>query len=275
MAGPSCFGVDEQTDGALRLWLEDVGDIYPAGWPLERFALAAYHLGLLNGAYLAGKELPTHDWFSRDTLKGWIAGFLPRMPRLAEAEADPLIAAYCDASLSAGARRMVGEYASILDALTRLPQTFQHGDAHKGNLLARRRADGADETVAIDWAYAGIRAVGEEVESLISASSLFFGVDHDDVDQLSDECFAGYVDGLRTAGWLGDADLARLGFLGAATVRFTLVPIEVIFMNAHSRDWFCGITGRPFDETMRRYQAVRAWGFAQEAETRDLMRRLL
>jgi hypothetical protein len=46
-------------------------------------------------------------------------------------------------------------------------------------------------------------------------------------------------------------------------------------MDAGARNWFCSITGRPFEETILRYQAVRRWGLAQEAETRALMHGLL
>jgi hypothetical protein len=104
---------------------------------------------------------------------------------------------------------------------------------------------------------------------------MFFEIDHADIDTLSQTCFEGYVSGLRDAGWVGDLDLARLGYLGAATLRYSLVPVEVLFMDADTRTWFCAITGQPFKETILRYQAVRCWGFAQEAETRELMWRLL
>lgn len=275
LTAPRCFGITDLVGGQTWLWLEDIVDADPEPWPLERHALAARHLGEMNGAYLVGKSLPNQQWLSRNALRGWVETFLPRHARLAEAEADAVVGPYCAADLSAGARRLAAGYSPILDALAQLPQTFQHGDAHRGNLFARHSPAGQAETVAIDWAFAGIRAVGEEVESLVTVASLFFAIEHEDINQLADLCITAYIEGLRVAGWHGNSDLARLGFLGAATVRFPLVPVEVLFLDAGTRAQFSAITGRSFDETIRRYQAVRRWGLAQEAETHDLLRRLL
>ena len=275
LRAPRCFGVQQQPDGVTWLWLEDVTEAHVAGWSIERFGQAAYHLGRMNGAYLVDRPLPSYPWLSRNTLRSWTSQFVPWHAQLAEAEEHPLIGPFCDPSLNAGARRLARDREEVLTALARLPQTFQHGDAHKRNLFARVRADGEEETVAIDWAFAGIRAVGEEVESLVSGASMFFEIDHADIDRLSQTCFEGYVSGLRDAGWAGDSALARLGYLGAATLRYSLVPIEVLFMDGDTRDWFSAITGQTFEETILRYQAVRRWGLAQEAEMRALMRRLL
>ena len=48
-----CFGVDARDDDTFTLWLEDLRDEYAEGWPLERYGLAAAHLGEMNGAYMS------------------------------------------------------------------------------------------------------------------------------------------------------------------------------------------------------------------------------
>ena len=76
--------------------------------------------------------------------------------------------------------------------------------------------------MAVDWAYAGHGAVGEELEQLVVASLYFFehaGIAPHDLDAA---CFAGYVAGLREAGWAGDERLVRLGFTADAALRHTV-----------------------------------------------------
>src|SRR5436309_2568996 len=67
------------------------------------------------------------------------------------------------------AHRLWQERLPRLDLLDRLPQTMVHGDADRRNLFARRGAGGG-ETVAIDWAFTGVAALGEELVNLVLAS---------------------------------------------------------------------------------------------------------
>ena len=41
-------------------------------------------------------------------------------------------------------------------------------------------------------------------------------------------CFAGYVAGLREAGWVGDERLVRLGFTADAALRFTVGALRLV-----------------------------------------------
>ncbi len=63
--GPRCYAITEQPDGSVWLWLEEVKEIYGPRWPLEQYARAAHHLGHMNGAYLAGRPLPSYPWLVR------------------------------------------------------------------------------------------------------------------------------------------------------------------------------------------------------------------
>ena len=75
---PHCYGVEEQADGALWLWLEAVQDDGGPVWPLDCYGMVARHLGRFNGAYLAGRPRPEYAWLSRRWLRDWVAhGRLP------------------------------------------------------------------------------------------------------------------------------------------------------------------------------------------------------
>jgi hypothetical protein len=107
---------------------------------------------------------------------------------------------------------------ALPDLLDRLPQTLVHGDADRRTRFARRGPAG-DETVAIDWAFTGVAAVGEELVNLVAASVLWFQAEPQALPELADRCLEGYVAGLADAGWRGDPRLAQAGFVvGAAAV---------------------------------------------------------
>jgi hypothetical protein len=111
---------------------------------------------------------------------------------------------------------------AILEAIERLPQTFCHLDAFRRNLFSRRAADGNDQVVAIDWSYLGIAAVGEEIAPLVNGSVAFGGVSPEDELKLEQIVLGGYLEGLRDAGWRGDADLVRFGYAAALYWRYAV-----------------------------------------------------
>jgi hypothetical protein len=108
-----------------------------------------------------------------------------------------------------------------LETLDRLPQTLCHLDLFRRNLFARKTADGDDQTVVIDWAFAGRAAIGAELVPLVLASVAFNEIDLAQTRPLEDIVFAGYLEGLRDAGWRGDPRLVRLGY-AASSLRLRL-----------------------------------------------------
>lgn len=59
LVAPSYFGTIEYPDDEVWLWLEDIPEAYSTGWPLDRYGLAAQHLGQFNGTCLT--TLCHHD----------------------------------------------------------------------------------------------------------------------------------------------------------------------------------------------------------------------
>lgn len=219
LAAPRCYAI-EARPGAAWLWLEDVADEVGPTWPIARFALAARHLGRLNGAYLAGRPLPGHPWLLRGLLRSRAAaaaGFWDGFDRV---RGEPLPRRAWPGDLGDRALRLWHERDRVMAALDRLPQVFAHADADRRNLFARRDAAGADETVAVDWAQVGVAPLGAELPPLVTSSVLWSqGVGPGNLEELADGCLAGYLTGLGDAGWRGDRRLVEAGFAATAALR--------------------------------------------------------
>jgi hypothetical protein len=224
LTAPRCLAVETRPDGTGWLWLEGITDEDPGPWPLDRYVWVARVLGRFNGAYLAGVPLPDPPWLSRRFLRGWVEASGPAMAeleKLAGPGAPPLLWQLYPPPVMVELRRLWEERERFLTALDRLPQTFSHHDTFRRNLLVRRGLEG-DELVAVDWAYAGHGAVGEELEQVVVASLFFFETMDIAPRDLDAACFAGYFAELREAGWAGDERLVRLGYTADAALRHTV-----------------------------------------------------
>ena len=220
LAAPRCFDVIEHPDGTCWMWLEDVGDETGSQWPLEQYGLVARHLGQFNGAYLVDPPLPDWPWLSSKWLRQVIENSAPAIPLLRDSLDHALIRRWMSGDGADRYFRLWEERGVYLDALDRLPQTLCHFDIFRRNLFARRTAGGDPQTVAIDWAFAGKGALGEELVPLVLASVMFFEVGLDQAQALEEIAFEGYLEGLRDAGWQGDPRQVRLGYAAAASLRY-------------------------------------------------------
>jgi hypothetical protein len=186
---PRCYGVDEAPDGAVRLWLEHVHEDGDLRWSLDRWALAARHLGRFNGAYLAGRELPAVATSS--PLRAILDRHAELVTRIAAAPENPAVSHWWPKETVDAIVRLWEERHAFCDALDRLPRTFCHGDAIRRNLLFQ-----GDELLAIDWEYAGLYAPGEEVGQTLSVAAAFFDWEPADLPALDEALFGAYLDGL-------------------------------------------------------------------------------
>lgn len=271
LRAPRCFGCDEGEDGSAWLWLEHVHEEGERRWPRSRWALAARHLGQFNGAYLAGRPLPDSPWLGGGRLRRWLESHEGKVARIAAAADDPTVRRYWPRPVVDALLRLWQEREVFLGVLERLPQTLCHGDAIRRNLLGRLREDGSEETVAIDWEYAGRMAAGEETGQTLSVASAFFDVGPEELPELDEALFAGYLAGLRDAGWRGDERAVRFAHAAHGALRNafnavgTAQPDEV-GQEATRQRW-----GRSWEDLAEARAQARPFLLARAGEARRLL----
>ena len=136
-----CYGVTEQADGEWRIWLEDIAES-PQSWTLDRYGIAARHLGQFNGCYLAGRPLPPEQaWLYGGRSREWIEFAATLVEPFRRYTAMP----QGRRGLSEqSVERMEGLMANaqrLLATLDRMPRCLCHHDAFRRNLMARDRGD--------------------------------------------------------------------------------------------------------------------------------------
>jgi hypothetical protein len=193
-----CERVVERGNVSGALVLEDLGGSPATGWPLERYGPAARELGRWQGSF---RSLPDERWLSRD----WLRAYLER--RAEECAAEPLW----------------DDREALLAALDRVPRTLCHLDFWPRNLF-----DDGGATVAIDWAFVGLGAVGEDAGNLVPDSVLDGFVPPERIDELHDLVWAEYLAGLRDSSWPGEERDARLGFCVGAALKYVWVRPRVV-----------------------------------------------
>jgi len=219
LAAPRCFDVIEHSDGICWMWLEELFEEIGSQWPLEHYGIVARHLGHFNGIYLTGQPLPDWPWLSSNWLRQYIELSAPAMEPMRDAVKSSWGCRWLPEKDRDQYFHLWAERERYLTALDHLPQTLCHFDIFPRNLFARKTANGNDQTVVIDWAFAGRGPIGADINPLVWISIGLSGVGLDKAQDLEDIVFEGYLEGLREVGWQGDPQQVRLGYT-AASVRF-------------------------------------------------------
>jgi aminoglycoside/choline kinase family phosphotransferase len=160
---------------------------------------------------------------------------------------DPLLRRWFPAPVVVAVLRLWEHKERVFTRLDSMPQTLCHHDVWRNNLFVRQVADGAAQTVAIDWECVGIGAPGEDAGNLVGVSLLNFDVDVADAPLLAETVLAAYLQGQHDAGWCGDPDAIMVAFDAAAVLRsiFSAAGWPVAIMRNSSRY---------VDETERRWE---------------------
>lgn len=222
LIAPRCFGIVEIPGDVIWLWLEDLTSIHGGAWLLDRYALAARHLGQMNGIYLSERSLPSFPWLSQHRIQQWIAAIPWQTIPWEHAK---VLECYPRLEMNSF-QRMLAENARFLVKLEQLPQTFCHGDTYPTNLMARDLPNRQQQTVALDWALAGIAPVGADLAQLVfGAQNNLQKVNRVEVDNA---LFESYLDGLRDSGSQFDSQLVRFGYTAYAALQIGLFQVYLL-----------------------------------------------
>jgi hypothetical protein len=223
LVAPHCYEAIELPGNVAGLWLEDINDSYGGDWTFDRYALAARHLGRLNGSYISARPLPAFPWFSVQRARQW----LNSVPWQAFPWEHPLVLDHYPRPMMNSFRRMLLDNERFLARLERLPKTVCHGDTYPTNLKSRRmKADHQEQTVAMDWALAGIEPLGDDLGQLVYGACMKLnGVRLAEVRQT---LFESYLDGLADSGCRLDPNLVRFGYTALAAFRVGLYQLILL-----------------------------------------------
>jgi hypothetical protein len=268
LAMPRCHIVVEAGSPA-QLWIEFVPD--DSTWSVERYALAARHLGRFSGPYLLGRPLPAYPWLVRGWLRNRADSQAPFWASLDEHRSHQLFDLVLPGDAADRARALFAEREVFLGVLDRLPHCLAHQDASQRNLLSRTNPRGQTETVALDWAYTGVAPIGTEASALGFSDAMWGnGVAVDDLPVFDAAIFEGYLAGLRDAGWSGDPRFVRLGHALNTAFRFgpaLIVPRWAVTAPEQQRRALADSIGEPYENLLARYGQMQPYvlGLADQA----------
>jgi hypothetical protein len=268
--------MEERTDESCWLWLEEVEDSYGPSWPLAQYAQAARALGRFNGAYLGGRALPAYPWLGPP---GALRGLLQAFAFVRDVVANPttwqhpLLRAAFPVPVAGRLLRLWDDREPLLAALDRLPQTLCHKDAFRRNMFAPRNALGQQQLVLIDWAYVGRGEIGLDIADLFGASYSTFGVEPTDLETFDATIFDSYVAGLREAGWQGDPQIARFGFVASAALKYACLLFWLgDLADEQRRAAREAGSGQPIDAFVQHQAGLVAYLLNRADEAHDLLR---
>jgi len=258
LVAPHCFGSGEVGETAAWVAMEDLAAADERPWSLRRFAEAARHLGTFNGRLVVDGDPPADSWLSRSWLRGWTERAEPMIIQLPSLAEYPTVAELFTPS-TIGLLLQVWEHRrEVYEALEALPQSICHQDLFPRNAFIRV-AGGAQQTVAIDWAFCGWAPLGADLAPLVGASLGFFEADCDDADELERLCLEAYVAGLRLIGWQGNRDHVFLGYLATIALRFmvgTVGPVLTATLDDSLDAMVDQIFGHPKPERIARWRKI-------------------
>ena len=230
---PRYYHFEETIDSAW-VWMEHIKDRYPGKWALDEYAFAARQMGQWNSMYLNGKSLPTFGWLTRQPYRSWLVEM-----NIDEAWQFPLNQKYISEETRKRYMTLWNEREMFFKVLESLPQVFSHFDSQRRNLFIRQDETQHNELVITDWAQCGIGAIGAELNWMVGMGGFLLEWKPSDLGKLDEIVFKNYVQGLQIGGWIGDIDIARLGYVAMLAVfSGCALPSLVTFWCSHENQDF-------------------------------------
>jgi thiamine kinase-like enzyme len=226
---PRCYAVQSISADEIALWLEYVPHRTTL-WTDEQFYRAARKVGQFNGCWYQVDHKHRERWMNEQC--GWLEPWFPLADGwldTIETQWESLLelgVSFGDDFLPQLRRGLKGSQANV-HIYKSAPQTLCHFDAHQGNLLWNDERP--EDLVAIDWAYVGPGALGQDIAVMIVQRT---NADKDfapaRLRAFSEDVYRHYVEGLREAGWDGSGDEIRVGYLAYATIFWVGAAVQTL-----------------------------------------------
>jgi hypothetical protein len=275
IAAPRCLAIEERADESCWLWLEEVGDAYGSRWPFTQYVYAAragpFQWRLSRWAATASLSLAREPGALRDLLQAF--AFVRNVVENPTTWQHPLLRAAFPVPVADRLLRLWDDREPLLAALDRLPRTLCHKDAFRRNMFAPSDAHGQQPLVLIDWAYVGHGEIGLDIADLFGASYITFGVEPTDLETFDATIFDSYMAGLREAGWQGDRQLARFGFVASAALKYACLLFWLADLADEQRRAAREAgSGQPIDAFVQHQAGLVTYLLDRADEAHDLLR---
>ena len=214
---PRFYRTDEYPDGAW-LWMEQITDQQPGPWTLKEHSFAACQFGEWNGACLAAMPLFEKPWLARQHYLSWLT--------LVDMERDwqfPLNQTHVSGELRRRHEQLWADREMFYKVMEALPQAFSHFDSQRRNLFICNDRTGSNHVVAVDWELCGLGPLGSELNGIVADNAIMGEWEPADLPELDQIAFPRYIQGLQHAGWTGDIDLVRLGYVTWRAIYYGLI----------------------------------------------------
>ena len=123
-------------------------------------------------------------------------------------------------------RHFLEEHGKYLTRLEQIPHTVSHGDTFPTNFRSRRVYRGQEQTIAIDWAQAGIAPLGDDLGQLVYGTCM--NLKAYKMQDISQTLFTSYINGLQDSGCRVEPELVRFGYVASAAFRVGLFKLSML-----------------------------------------------
>jgi hypothetical protein len=225
---PRAVGVFDVDELSNAVWLEEV-PVVAGEWDLARYSQAARLLGRHATSARVMELLGSVGHTA--TIRGYHDGRLSMqvLPVLRDEGVwqHPLVAGAFDDDLRARLLEAAERSAEYADELSRMTIVASHGDACPNNLLLRADSEGF---VLIDYQFWGPGPIGFDLSQLLVGDVQVGRRTSDDLVEVDDAIFAGYMAGLRDEEcWIPDDVVRRAHALQLLTFTgFSALPFDLL-----------------------------------------------
>ncbi|MHA7967520.1 hypothetical protein ACX93W_25690 [Paenibacillus sp. CAU 1782] len=235
---PLCHAVEEHPDGDVWIWLEDMAiEAIQSDWSFAHMSKISHLLGKYNGVYITGTPLPTESFLCHSWLRSWVEVCVAYTKPIEEQKViwDSCLEDF-NGNSSMWELYQINRHRvnSLLETRELLPRVFTHQDVHWDNIFIEQ-VNGIDSLLAIDWQFASISGVGEELGRMFGYALIKNKIPINKVEEYKEALFQSYLQGLRDKGWKGNSKLVRFGFIASTSLRFIMV-IDKLIRNLEETD---------------------------------------